>query len=169
VLWNTIIKNPEIDVIGSRYETIDSQGVFIKQTRLNAMNSNKIRLILPFRCCIPHPTVVFKKECIIKAGGYSFGQFSEDYDLWLRVSRSSHVQFLIIDDVLLEYRLHESQATGSINDLNILAYDLTLKLRELIVTKNLMYFPGIIFTIIDFFYKKSRSISFNVNYFSRIK
>lgn len=69
------------------------------------------------------------------------------------MSRSLEFKFLIIQEALLDYRIHSNQATSKNNNLNILAYDLSLKLRELIITKKLIYIPGAIFSIADFCYK----------------
>ena len=153
-IWEIINSNPDIDVIGSSFDIIDTSGYLIKRSSIKKMTSCEIKKFLPFRCVIPHPTVAFKKESVLKIGGYGYGRFSEDYDLWLRMMRSSESRFLITEEPLIEYRVHDLQATSSNNDLNILAYDLSLKIRELIITKRLIYIPGIFFTIIDFIYKK---------------
>jgi len=157
-LWGFIRRNPEVDVIASSFDIIDSSGSFVKQSTMKEMNNLKVRRLLPFRCIIPHPTVAFKKNAIIACGSYGYGQFSEDYDLWLRLLRSDKVIFHIIQESLIEYRVHNFQATNSINDIKIFAFDFSLKLREFIVTKRLAYLPGMLFTIIDLFYKRIRSI-----------
>lgn len=153
-IWEAINANPDVDVIGSSFDVIDSDGHFVKRSSLKGMDSFEIRRKLPFRCIIPHPTVVFKKASIINVGGYGAGQFSEDYDLWLRLLRSPSTKFLIIQHPLLDYRIHSSQATAQKNDLHITAFDLSLKIRELIITKNLVYLLGFFFTILDHFYRK---------------
>lgn len=158
ILWETISANPEVDVIGSSFDIINSNGDFVRRSTLIEMESSKIRKLLPLRCVIPHPTVVLKKSTAIKVGGYGYGQFSEDYDLWLRILRSPKSKFMIIDEPLIDYRVHASQATSVKNDLSIMAYDLSLKFRELIITRNIMYIPGIWLTIFDFFYKKLHRI-----------
>jgi hypothetical protein len=33
---------------------------------------------------MPHPTVMFRRELVVRYGGYREGAFPEDYDLWLR-------------------------------------------------------------------------------------
>lgn len=33
---------------------------------------------------LPHPSVMFRKACVEKAGSYQKGNFPEDYELWLR-------------------------------------------------------------------------------------
>lgn len=154
ILMETINKNPEVDVIGSAFNLIDANGNHIGRCTLKEMTSENIKKRLPFRCIIPHPTVAMKRESLINVGGYSYGQFSEDYDLWLRMLRSDRFNFMIINESLIDYRVHNSQATSSNNDWYIMSYDLSIKLRELLITKNLRYIPGILYSILDFFYKK---------------
>lgn len=154
VLWDTICANPTVDVIGSGFELIDFKGDLIRFGGQKKMSSAVIKAVLPFRCCIPHPTVIFKKNSVLDAGSYCWGKFSEDYDLWLRMSRLENVEFLIIDDVLLEYRLHTTQATYAGNGLNIFAHDIAIKLRELIITRKPIFVVGMLFSLIDFIYKK---------------
>jgi len=49
-----------------------------------------------------HPSVMFRKELVNKFGGYRNGNFSEDYELWLRWLEHG-VQAGKVDEVLLDW------------------------------------------------------------------
>lgn len=51
----------------------------------------------------PHPSVMFRKEIVIRLGGYQEHGWAEDYDLWLRLYLAGE-RFGKIPQVLLEWR-----------------------------------------------------------------
>jgi glycosyltransferase involved in cell wall biosynthesis len=61
---------------------------------------------------IIHPACAFRVESVIKLGGYCSGFMSEDYDLWLRASRSKWFTFRNIDVPFIQYRISPGQARG---------------------------------------------------------
>ncbi len=56
---------------------------------------------LTFACRIYHPTVMYKRSAVIDVGKYSL-PYSEDYDLWWKLSRKYKINNL--EEVLLDYR-----------------------------------------------------------------
>jgi glycosyltransferase involved in cell wall biosynthesis len=60
---------------------------------------------LTFECWVYHPTVIYKKEAVEAIGKYQ-KKFSEDFDLFWRISR--HYPIFNIDEVLLDYRISDS-------------------------------------------------------------
>lgn len=84
---NFLQAHPEIDIVGSnilefisnpsqpihkRIVPEDHLQIYKKAMKQNPMN---------------HMTVFFKKEAVVKAGGYRHAPFFEDYDLWFRMLR----------------------------------------------------------------------------------
>jgi len=71
------------------------------------LTSNEIKAHMLFECCLYHPTVIFKKDLVIKNEGYreSFSG-AEDYELWQRLSQVTGVCFANIPEPLLKYRVH---------------------------------------------------------------
>jgi glycosyltransferase involved in cell wall biosynthesis len=61
---------------------------------------------------IIHPACAFKVESVLNLGGYCSGFMSEDYDLWLRASRSKSFTFCNIDVPFIKYRINPGQARG---------------------------------------------------------
>ncbi|MDT8869696.1 glycosyltransferase [Vibrio fluvialis] len=66
-----------------------------------------------YRNPIVHPAVMFKRDSIVRAGGYLGGFQSEDYDLWIRLYNKG-CRFYFSDKVAIEYRIHDSQTKGSL-------------------------------------------------------
>jgi glycosyltransferase involved in cell wall biosynthesis len=61
---------------------------------------------------IPLLTVMMRRECFARAGGFDCApwvQGCEDYDLWLRVTR--HTSIIFLDEVLGYYREHPAQTS----------------------------------------------------------
>ncbi|MBT8573734.1 glycosyltransferase [Polynucleobacter paneuropaeus] len=111
--FNFLEKNSEICVCGSAFHLIDSCGLTIKFVSRPTSNS-QIRKNLFYKNPLCHPTVMYRIEAIRAVGGYETGSFSEDYNLWVRLARDSHVKFANIDTALLGYRhLSTGEARGS--------------------------------------------------------
>lgn len=104
-------KNPNLVLLGGSTKYIDENGKLIAQS-FPIVGSNNIKYFLLNKGnVIAHPTVMFKKEAVLKAGGYceKIGQYFEDHDLW--VSMMKFGEFNNIEIPLLQYRL----TSGSIS------------------------------------------------------
>lgn len=141
-----LLENPDVDLIGSHYEYIDECGNHIGYPRLNAVTNSQIKKRLPYESCIPHPTVMAKKECLIKNAGYCYGLFAEDWDLWLRLSRAG-VIMEVIRPSLLKYRIHGNQSISSKNFYRNNGYVLGLLMREFMITKRGAFLFGMVYHI----------------------
>ena len=158
-----LMHHPEVTVLGTDFSVIDEQGHTLRESSRQGLGNRAIRRTLPLRNLLCHPSIVFRREAVIRAGGFSLGACSEDYDLWLRLRRRPDTQFHVLPLALLAYRRHSSQATAGSSNLPIFAYDFTLKLRELLLTREWIYLPGLAFSCIDLLYKhlvRWRSILF---------
>lgn len=99
---NFMLSNPEVDLCGTNYIMIDGEGLEIG---CSDYPLNDIRENLLFNCPVAHPSVLFKKETIIRVGKYNEEMFNaEDYELWLRVVSVGCIKN--ISDKLLLYRWH---------------------------------------------------------------
>lgn len=78
-----IMKKDKPDVLGSNLLELYKKDTKI---RLNPSSNFKIRKYLFFRNPFNHPTVMFKKHSVIKAGNYQNVSYYEDYYLWIRMS-----------------------------------------------------------------------------------
>jgi len=66
--------------------------------------------------CLTTSAVVVRKACLLRVEGFTEDPkivTSEDYDLWLKLSKAG-IRFHFIDEILGEYRVHESNASKSV-------------------------------------------------------
>jgi hypothetical protein len=78
-----IMKKDKPDVLGSNLLEYYKKDIKIK---FNPLSNLRIRKYLFFRNPFNHPTVMFKKNSVIKAGNYQNVSYYEDYYLWIRMS-----------------------------------------------------------------------------------
>jgi len=140
--------HPEIGVVGSNVHFIDSSGRrisnFVNNPRL-PQTPNQIKWSLCFSCCLMHPTIMARRELLIKAGGYNkIAKHAEDYDLWVRMSDTT--DFYNLPQKLLLLRRHKTNITTVHIDTtlansllisqrrisSILGYDITFELIEIL-------------------------------------
>ena len=145
VQYNFLKKNPNVDICGSWYNYIDDNGEAIKLVK--TPTSNKlIRAQLFFCNPICHPSTMYKRDLILQAGGYINSIYSEDYDLWLRLSTIKNVQFRNIAEPLIGYRNNPTgEARGS-----LLAYKsfATSQFNQFLITGNVIWLISVFLTSI---------------------
>jgi glycosyltransferase involved in cell wall biosynthesis len=105
-----ILKSKEILCLGSQLKVINEQNEFLYTTSYPT-SSFAIKRALLIRNVIAHPSVIARRESIIKAGMYQ-PKFdgAEDYDLWLRLSKFGKIKN--IDEQLTFYRISALQETS---------------------------------------------------------
>lgn len=106
------INNPEVTVLGTAYDLIDENGL-VKKTIFPPTGDKQIRNALIYKNPICHPTVMFRKQTLVEAGGYLGGLQAEDYDLWLRLSDDHKIRFANLKNVCVGYRNTGGEARGS--------------------------------------------------------
>ena len=107
----------------SRPERIERQVEFLCSTNLDVVSSfmvgmssgnqqmisspcahSMIAAVMPWRCCIFHPSVMYKKSVVEEVGGYPDVQYAEDYALWSKLLMQTDVRFGAVSEALIEYR-----------------------------------------------------------------
>ena len=134
-----LTKNKDIKAVFSRVSTIDKMDNILRKNS-PYLSPKTINLVLPFFCCVAHPTVMFRKSYIMSLGGYN-NEKIDDYDLWLRILENNpnlH-QLAMIDRVLLHYRLHDLQYTANPNYKMLKRWNLILKVKMFLETYKLKY------------------------------
>ncbi len=137
-------KNPETGVLGSQVEFISASGEVLGVSNYPVEN-NQIRSKFIFKSAFCHPSVMFRKEIILKYGAYSGGLLSEDYDLWLRLLENKDVIFRNSEKILLSYRKHSQSAQGNPQSYAEVAGHF---LKMFLLHRRLRYFIGLLVAII---------------------
>ena len=99
--------NPQITVCGSSFSVYESD----EKIPIFYDNEN-IRAEMIFNCPLANPSVMFRREKVIKiTGGYNnFFKSAQDYDLWERLSHALHVEFRNLKENLVKYRTHPNRS-----------------------------------------------------------
>lgn len=108
---NYLEQNSDVVVLGTQIEFIDENGnLKHKQGKARPLSDHDIKENLYRNSPLAHPSVMFRKNEIIKIGGYKFGFYGEDYDLWLRCKEQNY-KLENLDQILVQYRIHGNQET----------------------------------------------------------
>lgn len=96
----------ECGIIGSyEAEFMDNINNIVSIHRVPEMNID-INQFMKRRCAILHPTVLYKKSAVLKAGNYRDALLYEDYDLFLRMVLGCHIPAYNIPEALYYIRVN---------------------------------------------------------------
>lgn len=141
--------HPEIGVCGSWIQIFSDDMSYIQKY---ALTSEEIRCTMLFYCGLAHPTVIIRKNIILKYQLYYDCEYihAEDYELWQRLF--NHTVFANIPEVLLHYRISKNQISNInrkqqsisalrvrkqlLNSLNIYPNDEEIEIHESLAFKN---------------------------------
>lgn len=118
---NKFAENAAICCVGSQMQLIDSSGKYLGRTSYPC-DFSEIRRTLEYQNCIGHPAVMFKKESVIKIGGYRKALTGvEDYDLWIRLSKEFEI--INLAECLTRYRVYPEQYSRTFGDTHTILED----------------------------------------------
>lgn len=108
-----LTQNPSIGVVATQCEfqstLVPSRGYELFVDWQNQIISPEEHFIHRFiESPVAHPSVMFRRECVEKYGGYDTGNLPEDYELWLRWMAQG-VQFAKIPEKLLIWQDHSKR------------------------------------------------------------
>ena len=110
-------ERPDIAAVGSGYTAIDRDERPLREIMLHT-DPDDIRQILRGTNCMAHPTMMIRRDTLVRAGGYRDKfPLCEDYDLWLRLSEKSALTN--IPESLLLYRERDANAISANLELRI--------------------------------------------------
>jgi glycosyltransferase involved in cell wall biosynthesis len=102
--------NPDYILVGSDADYILENGDFLFHFKCIAHTHEQIIKKLYFYCPFVHPTVMYRKENICRAGGYPADAHNfEDYLLWTAIARAG--KLYNIAEPLIKYRLNSTSVT----------------------------------------------------------
>lgn len=94
---------PDCDIVGGQItEFIDSPDNIVGRREVPLINED-IYDYMKSRCAFNHPTVMFRKEAVLKVGNYLDWFWNEDYYLWVRLMKNKSVM-ANLPDVLVNMR-----------------------------------------------------------------
>ncbi len=94
--------NPEVDIVGSNMEIIDSAGNHLGFKTYKISNQD-IKKQFVFRSAMAHPTIMFRKFADSNLNYDPSFRMCEDLELWLRLIKNGFI-FANINENLLLYR-----------------------------------------------------------------
>ena len=95
--------NPNLTIVGGYIQEFDSQTNETTSVRKVPLEDSQIKKYIKLRSPFNHPTVMFKKEDVLKVGNYQTFYQMEDYYLWARLVKANY-QMKNIPEVLLNFR-----------------------------------------------------------------
>jgi glycosyltransferase involved in cell wall biosynthesis len=128
--YNYMKNNPDCALLSAWAREIDEKGetIYLEKWPDFTYNYN-----LNFECVIYHPTVMYRRNAVLNAGGYSI-PYCEDYDLWWRIARLYKIHNL--SEILLDYR-STNQSISRVTRKT--EYELA---QQQLVKRNIKYFTG---------------------------
>ncbi len=100
---NYIKTRPELAMVGCLSNTFTTNGI-VRKSRELKFSSAGIKQYLASRNLLKHGAVMMRKSCLAKVGFYrEFFYYSQDYDLWLRLSQ--YFDIGILPEHLYQYRV----------------------------------------------------------------
>lgn len=109
-LQEKLLRSRDVCAIFSDAWVIDEEDV-LKGRVFSPILEPLIALSLTSNRRLPHSSVMFRRDCIIKAGGYSQLMYPiEDLDLWLRLIRNYNV--ISVEVPLIFYRRGKNSVTS---------------------------------------------------------
>ncbi len=104
---NYLKNNPDIDILGSSITEFDNNPDQILSKRIVPTSHISILKFAQQRNPMNHQTVIYRKQCVLKAGNYKDFLWFEDYYLWGRML-SKNFKFANIDEMLVNVRAGKS-------------------------------------------------------------
>lgn len=105
--YTFLSNNPDYGIVGSWVDEFITTTDDVIAVRKVPQKSNDIYRYAKHRCPVNHPTVMFRKNAVLSAGGYLEKYFPEDYFLWIRMLMNG-TKFYNIDKSLLWFRYSPS-------------------------------------------------------------
>ena len=86
-LLKTYTEKPECDIIGSYEVEFEDDINNVFAIHKVPCEKEDVSIAMKKRCSLLHPTVLYKKSSVLKAGNYHDVKLYEDYDLFMRMIR----------------------------------------------------------------------------------
>ena len=105
-----LISHPSIDLVGTNIIRFNELMRTEKKVKLPELDKH-IKEQLPRKCCIVHPSIMFKKDIILSVGGYDINEIVEDWDLYIKLI--DNISFHNLQDYFLKLRVHGNNISSN--------------------------------------------------------
>lgn len=139
---NYLEKNKSISCCGTMYSNPNNKSLVNLP-----LSYSSIKLSLYFMNPICHPSIMIRRDDLIKAGGYIGGIYAQDYDLWLRMIFINNMKIVNLNQSLIVY---QDKSIGSARN-NRLSYKCVLNSQLRILAKT--YNPIWVLSLTLYFFK----------------
>ncbi|MDH4130025.1 MAG: glycosyltransferase, partial [Spirochaetota bacterium] len=149
---NYLFANPQINVLGTGFQTINQKGEILEDIVYFPDSEKIIAWDLLFYCPIAHPTVMMRKKIIKEIGGYlsesdiyeKKNLYVEDYYLWSKLNNIKEFTITNISKVLLKLRKHGDNITSIYLDENkknsaLISYENMKRYFDIDITEEFIY------------------------------
>jgi glycosyltransferase involved in cell wall biosynthesis len=107
--------SPAVGLLGSQVELIDEQGYPRNEPGwIYPVADAELRWLTRWHAQFCHPSVLFRKSMVLKAGNYQDAQPFEDLDLAMRLAHMT--EFANLPEKLLKYRRASTSSTGGVSE-----------------------------------------------------
>lgn len=103
---NFLREHPDVDIVGGQIEEFIGTTDNVVGARIVPTSDSEIKEYMKSRCPMNQMTCMFRKDSVLKAGGYLDWYCNEDYYLWNRMYLKDMV-FANIPDCLVNVRVGE--------------------------------------------------------------
>ena len=105
------LSNKSIALVGSGCNFIDSKSNFLFSKSYGSKSEEIISKLEKVNAFFPHSSALINKSIFLELGGYDeFFKFSQDYDLWLRISEKYKIA--ASRDFLVDIRIHNNRISS---------------------------------------------------------
>lgn len=110
-----------VSVVSTDKTVIDENGAVAEENSLRFKSNAIVPELMKYSCLINHSSVMFRRDVVLKYGGYRDVPAAEDYDLWLRLLLDGE-KIKVIFEKLICYRVRRD----GISQKNIYAQKLSM-------------------------------------------
>lgn len=109
--YEFLVSHPEYAIVGSDVAYVDKDGRYVStQLAPDGHTDEEIKENRFYKCPFLHPSVLFRKDAIVAAGGYPLGALQfEDWLLWIRVME--HHKVCNLPETLVQMRINPESVT----------------------------------------------------------
>lgn len=105
--FNVFEHNPELDIVGSNVNEFQDDISNVIAKVVLPQDHSKICKFSKRRCPFRHPSLLYKKSAVLRAGNYRSYYLCEDYDLYIRMLKTGSLGYNI-QEPLTYMRINEN-------------------------------------------------------------